>query len=72
MHGLRGLLQGALIGRLLVSEHLGLPPEVGQEPPLNVRVVTFGLQPAELLLGVDQFLLDLRQFQSPPSSSKTA
>ena len=61
---LRGLLPGARIGRLIVSEPLGLPPEVGQEPPLNGRVVTFGLQHAELLLGVDHFLLDRRPFQS--------
>ena len=62
MHRLRGLLQRTLIGRLIGPERRGLRTEVGQEPPLDVRVVTLALQHAELLLGVRQFLLDRRQF----------
>ena len=62
MHGLGGLLQRTLIGRLIGPQHLGLRTEVGQESLLNVRIVTLGFYYAELLLSVGQFLLDLRQF----------
>ena len=62
VHGLGGLLQRTVIGRLIGPQYLGLRTEVGQEPLLNGRVVTLGLQHAELLLGVRQFLLHLRQF----------
>ena len=62
MHGLRGLVQRTLIGRLVGPQDLGLRAEVGEPPPLDVRVVPLGLQHAELLPGVGQFLFDLRQF----------
>ena len=61
MHGLRGLVQRVVIGRLIGPQALSLRTEVGQEPLLNVRVVTLGLQHAELL-GMRQLLLHLRQF----------
>ena len=62
MHGLGGLLQRALTGRSIGPQPLGLRAEVGQPPLLDVRIVTLGLQHAELLPGVRQFLLHLRQF----------
>ena len=51
-----------MIGRLIGPQDLGLRTEVGQQPLLNVGIVTLGLQHAELLLGMRHFLLDRRQF----------
>ncbi len=62
VYGLGGLLQGTVIGRSIGPQSLGLRAEVGQPPLLDVRVVTLGLQHAQLLPGVGQFLFDLRQF----------
>ena len=49
VYGLGDLVQGTVIGRSIGPQSLGLRAEVGQPPPLDVRIVTLGLQHAELL-----------------------